>query len=629
MPGYENYGIESGMLVEPDYIPHFHEISEQFPNNMVPLLDQAEVRLNGLTEDQRHWRDHGFVIKNNFIDHGLIDEYLELRRRLDLGSGPFPNMVPYLNHSVIRDICCSRELHPLLLDLLGEELGVHFLLTPFTSSERGWHQDDYLNPADQMSRYAAVWIAMGDIDPDCGPFEFVPASHKWPCLRRDKVQALVSPETHMKADHAWAVVAEYFVNKSVDAYIKERNARTERFIARKGDILIWHGKLMHRGSIPNNPNLLRPALIAHYSTIRSRRDIPAEITRHKGSGYFWGFSTLGMPLTDDEFSRIVEVAERDAVAEAPEALKRERNGVAVDASGSGWDHQARAGAPPLGNLAGRKSMKIEHLNLECLRLAQAGVSPTSDPASIEIVLERARVYRDFVLSAQAASLETGKTEFVENFYARDLEGLVKDGGFHFGDAATDWYFEPAEVGMSMQWEWVQRFLAKYPIDYTNTMELACGHGRNTEKLATLAKNIVLVDVNPENIAFCRKRFPDKMWKFVINNGFDLREIASNSVTFVYCFEAAVHFYLEVILSYIKEFRRVLAPGAFAFVHHSNVTANPMKDYKTHQFWRNYMSKDLFAHLCFCNGFEVVDQYVFDHGGPAADCFSLIRKDTNL
>jgi hypothetical protein len=274
-------------------------------------------------------------------------------------------------------------------------------------------------------------------------------------------------------------------------------------------------------------------------------------------------------------------------------------------------------------------MKIEELRLECLRLAQSGVSPGSANANIDLVLERAHAYRNFVLGIQGTPQEIDKDGFVENLFARDLERLVKDEAFHFGDNATEWYFEPSEATMDIQWEHVQSFLGRHPIDYTITMELSCGHGRNSERLAKLSKNIVLVDVVPENILFCQNRFPDRPWKFVINNGFDLREISSKSITFVYCFEAAVHFDLEIIVSYIKEFRRVMTPAAFGFVHHSNVTAFPGKDYRTIPHGRNFMSKEIFTHLCVHNGLEIVDQHVFDQGGPEADCFSLFQKKADL
>jgi hypothetical protein len=348
-----------------------------------------------------------------------------------------------------------------------------------------------------------------------------------------------------------------------------------------------------------------------------------------------------LQLPPSEASRVDLFEKADEFWAQLPAMHRQIRGTPVEpgtitaaAGGDLWDHQARAAANRLRSFAEGERMKIEELRLECLRLAQSGVSPSSANANVDLVLERARAYSDFVFGTQTsgnvllagARQEIDKDGFVENFFVRDLERHVKEEGFHFGNNRTETYFEPAEAFMDMQWEMVQGFLGKYPIDYTNTMELSCGHGRNSERLANLSKNIVLVDVNPENILFCQNRFLNKPWKYVINNGFDLREISTESITFVYCFEAAVHFDLEIILSYIKEFRRVMTLGAFGFVHHSNVTTDPLKDYKTHMWWRNYMSKDIFAHLCFRNGLQIVDQYVFDQGGPEADCLSLFRKN---
>lgn len=301
--GYENVGLEMGHLVDPTRIPDFLDIAEQYSEENSLLLDQQNVRLKGFTEDQQHWSDHGYVIKRNFIPHDLIDEYNLIRAKLNLGDGPFASITPYLSHGTIRDICCSRELHHLLVDLIGEEMGLHFILADYVSTTRGWHQDDYLNPEDTYARYAAVWMAMDDIDPDSGPFQFVPGSHKWPCLRNPLVKELVIPEMRETGDHHWAVAAEYAVNKSVEEYIERTGSKVATFEAKKGDILVWHGKLMHRGSIPKNPDILRPAMISHYSNVRDRRDFGNEITRHGEGGYYWEFSSLGRPLTGDEFDR--------------------------------------------------------------------------------------------------------------------------------------------------------------------------------------------------------------------------------------------------------------------------------------------------------------------------------------
>jgi len=51
-------------------------------------------------------------------------------------------------------------------------------------------------------------------------------------------------------------------------------------------VLIWHGRLLHRGSRPTNPSLLRRALISHYSGINHRPDMPARVTDPNGMQYF-------------------------------------------------------------------------------------------------------------------------------------------------------------------------------------------------------------------------------------------------------------------------------------------------------------------------------------------------------
>ena len=301
--GYENVGIEMGHLVDPAHTPHFLELAEPYPDQLELLLNQSNVALKGITDDQQFWRDNGYLIKKNFIPHNLIDEYNVIRERMNLADGPFPSITPYLNHCTIRDICCSRELHHALVDVIGEEMGLHFILADYVSTTRGWHQDDYLNPQDTYARYCAVWMAMDDIDPDSGPFQLVPGSHKWACLRQHLVKQLIIPEQRDTGGHHWAVAAEYHVNKAVERYIEETSSQIETFHAKKGDILIWHGKLMHRGSIPNNKDLTRPAMIAHYSNVRNRRDFSNEITRHGNGAYYFEFSAHGRPLTEDVFDR--------------------------------------------------------------------------------------------------------------------------------------------------------------------------------------------------------------------------------------------------------------------------------------------------------------------------------------
>jgi ubiquinone/menaquinone biosynthesis C-methylase UbiE len=97
------------------------------------------------------------------------------------------------------------------------------------------------------------------------------------------------------------------------------------------------------------------------------------------------------------------------------------------------------------------------------------------------------------------------------------------------------------------------------------------------------------------------------------------------VTLVYTFDSMVHFDSDVIRAYMKEFYRILKPGGHCFCHHSNYTGNPGGDFTTNPHWRNFMSKELFAHYAIKEGFKIIEQKVIDWSVPNLDCLSLIQK----
>lgn len=172
----------------------------------------------------------------------------------------------------MRGLSLYQPLVEILDDLIGEKMGLHLNLTGWVSTERKWHQDDYLNPDFVNSHYAAVWIALRDIDPDSGPFEYVPGSHTWPLIRREKVLSQCPVKTALE-DPEWPTKTQDWIAGIIETEIARRDAEVVPFLAKKGDVLIWHGRLMHRGSKPNMPGTPRHALIAHYSSVKHRTDM--------------------------------------------------------------------------------------------------------------------------------------------------------------------------------------------------------------------------------------------------------------------------------------------------------------------------------------------------------------------
>jgi hypothetical protein len=249
--------------------PSFADLSEEPATELLPPLDQPVVDEAALTPAQLAWRRDGVAILPRFLPDNLMSAYSARRAELT-NPGGWPSPTPYLDVPEMRDLALYPPLMRQMRDLIGEPMVLHLCLTGWVSTERGWHQDDYLNPPFVNSWYTAVWMALDDIDPDSGPFEYVPGSHRWPLMRGDKVRAQM-PSKQANSP-IWPQISETFVVPAIDVEVKRRGAEVRAFIAKRGDVLIWHGRLMHRGSKPNKPGMPRKSLICHYTGVTHRRD---------------------------------------------------------------------------------------------------------------------------------------------------------------------------------------------------------------------------------------------------------------------------------------------------------------------------------------------------------------------
>ena len=263
--------------------PTYEDVSEEMDDDTLPPLDRRGVDVSRLSDDQRQWFEEGFVLKKRFMPAEMVDAYWDVRSKLDRPGG-WSCHAPYMHVPEVLDLSVHRPLMDLLAELIGEPMGVMLNLTGTVSTERNWHQDDYLNYSGTKSWYAAVWFAIGDIDPDSGPFQYVPGSHKWPALRRDRVRMFLTPEERDSV--AWPKLTERFLNDVIEREIETRGARVSTFVGEKGDILIWHGRLMHRGSTPNVPGRERRSFISHYTGINHWADGP-NVGRHRDGGLYF------------------------------------------------------------------------------------------------------------------------------------------------------------------------------------------------------------------------------------------------------------------------------------------------------------------------------------------------------
>lgn len=232
------------------------------------------------------WQRDGLVILPGLVTDALIDAYADawLADNAERPGG-WPYDVPYMHVPAVADLACDGDLADMLEHLIGEPMGVHLNLTGWRSTTRNWHQDGYLNPDTTADWYAAVWVALDDIHPDAGPFEYVPGSHReFGVIRQDRMLAALDPTEH---GPDWPRHSERILTPLFEEAIAERDLPVRQFLAKKGDVLIWHARLLHRGSPPRDTALERRGAIFHYSGIHHRPDMPAAPVQHPRGGWYF------------------------------------------------------------------------------------------------------------------------------------------------------------------------------------------------------------------------------------------------------------------------------------------------------------------------------------------------------
>lgn len=272
----------------PDLLDEINSLSGGFSDEHLPLLDREEVDETYLSEYQKTWRRDGVVILESFMPENLIQAYRRdwiqhNRINHDRPMG-YPGECAYFKVSSLMDIATYGPLHDLMSHLIGDQMAVHLNLTGWKSTQRNWHQDGYLNPDTNADHYLAVWVALDDVDPDSGPFEYVKGSHVLPTITQDATKARLAASD--RDSPMWPKYSEEFLTPMFEDILARGNLATDKFIAKKGDVLLWHARLMHRGSVPNNPDLWRESVILHYSGVNHRPDMISAVQHNNGAWFF-------------------------------------------------------------------------------------------------------------------------------------------------------------------------------------------------------------------------------------------------------------------------------------------------------------------------------------------------------
>ncbi len=201
------------------------------------LLDDTEIaRIRSVFMDQVG-ADHSLAIDDGVPDDDPLarfPRFVHPHRRTDVEAG-----------KLSLELMLDSRILDIVTALIGPALGAQsmFYFKPPGARGQALHQDNTFLRADPETCLAA-WIAVDDVDAENGGLAVVPGSHK---------TDLACPEP--------ADLTESFTNAEVPVPDGLHKVQTRM---KAGDVLFFHGSVVH-GSRPNtSADRFRRSLIFHY-----------------------------------------------------------------------------------------------------------------------------------------------------------------------------------------------------------------------------------------------------------------------------------------------------------------------------------------------------------------------------
>jgi phytanoyl-CoA hydroxylase len=144
----------------------------------------------------------------------------------------------------------------LILD--DEVVGCNSLTFEYGSMQPAHIDHIYMTPLTPR-RLVASWIALEDVRSDAGPLSLWPGSHR---LRPFDFGGTYHYSPEKEGQHT--------------SYVAEQASRFPefRFMARKGDVLLWHALLVHGGSPIDDRSRTRKSMACHYFGAADTGSVP-------------------------------------------------------------------------------------------------------------------------------------------------------------------------------------------------------------------------------------------------------------------------------------------------------------------------------------------------------------------
>jgi len=208
------------------------------------------------------WSKDGYVILRNFFTIDQVDSInSEIERLIQEKKAKwrYGNKIMFANHysKIIYQTGVNSKLMLILKILMGKEIELFQSINFITPSQQRPHSDSIHMSTFPCGNLIAAWVALENTTTENGPLHFYPGSHKLPYVMNkdfdnDYSKIFTGNKTYVD-----------YENK-IEEIILKNNLKKELFIAKAGDILIWHANLFHGGNPLINKNRTRKSMVLHY-----------------------------------------------------------------------------------------------------------------------------------------------------------------------------------------------------------------------------------------------------------------------------------------------------------------------------------------------------------------------------
>lgn len=161
----------------------------------------------------------------------------------------------HMHSADARRVLLNERIRKLVELVMGRTMEPFGSLTFGRGSSQRLHQDMAVFHVYPHNYLVGAWVALEDIHPDSGPLLYCPKSHRSEMYREFRNY----PQDNLRTC-SLEVDGRYHEHIELDS----RNYERKTFLAKKGDVLVWHGMLYHGGAAIHDPSLTRKSFVIHY-----------------------------------------------------------------------------------------------------------------------------------------------------------------------------------------------------------------------------------------------------------------------------------------------------------------------------------------------------------------------------